>query len=1201
MKSHFPPAFLACALAIAALASLHADTFTVTTTADTGAEGTLRWAITQANANAGSSIAFTDNLGTITLTSALPDIIAATTILGGIGNTVSGNNLYRIFLIDAASSTVTISGLSLVNGRARGGNGGIGGGGGLGAGGAIYVHAGALEVSGISLQGNSAIGGNGGSKTGTVIPSVAGTSSGPVNGNFGVGGVNTQVPGFGGGGAGYAINARNNDPSGGEFGGKGGSDSNRVIGQNDYDAGGGGAGLGGAIFVEGTNGANLTYLDTVNFATNAGTTAGGAGGASFGTGSEASASGAAVGNALFLTGGTTSLSSGTVSASVGISDGANLIKTGPGTLTVLSTLTGYSGAFVTISAGTLQIGQGGALGSISASIVNNGALVLNTTIDTTIGSISGAGSLTNLTGSTLTVTGSNPGYTGTTTISGGILQIGNGSTSGSLGGDIVSNGTVVFNRSDASTYGGAISGSGGVAKLGTGNLTLNGTSTYTGGITVSAGTLTGTSSSLRGPILNNAAVVFDQATDGVTSGVISGSGSLTKMGSGVLTLSGLNTYTGTTTISDGTLLVSDTVRALNVNPALLLDATSLAATSNPVTSWADLSGSGNNATAGGGSVTLGALSTGRAALVFGNNSYFNTPLSSSGSAYTIFSVFEPTTLSGNQTIAGSSQNSALQFRVANNTLGLLSQSVAQLASSSTITNTSPTFATASITSGAQQFYLGTTAAGTGNASYTFSPGATLRIGSNAQVTESFTGKISMVLVYNSVLLPSQIEAVQSAVLAALANGTTLVQPNLATANSYLPTNTAVNITSSTAALGISGLTQTIGSLAGVPGSRVSLASGQLIVGNGTSTTFAGSIEGTGGLTKVGTGTLTLSNASTFQGSVAVNGGTLAVGNDASLGNSANSVTLNGTTLTTNAALTLPQIIQFGASGGTINTNGFNSTFGNGLGTISGAFVKSGNGILTLGGNSTTTTLSSVSVSAGSLSISSGSTLRIGNAGTSGSLGGGSVVADGALVFDRSDSFSNTVTLTGSGTLTKLGSGTATLTGVQNFSGSINITGGLTFSNPISTTSTLSGNITGGSLTKTDSGNLILSGTNSFTSITFTGGTITAGSDGALGSAPLIFNSNGRLGTTAPRTISNPITVSGIAFLDPGLTLSGPMTLGSNPVLIPAATTTGSVIVSGIISGNSGLSIGSNLGSAIILTGANTYTGATTVSSGAVLG
>ena len=98
-----------------------------------------------------------------------------------------------------------------------------------------------------------------------------------------------------------------------------------------------------------------------------------------------------------------------------------------------------------------------------------------------------------------------------------------------------------------------MSGTGSLTKLGAGTLTLSGINQYTGGTTIIAGTSRGNAGSLQGNITNNAAVLFDQAGDGTYAGAMSGTGSLTKLGAGTLTLSGINQYTGGTNVNAGTL------------------------------------------------------------------------------------------------------------------------------------------------------------------------------------------------------------------------------------------------------------------------------------------------------------------------------------------------------------------------------------------------------------------------------------------------------------------------------------------------------------------------------------------------------------------------------------------------------------------------------------------------------------------------
>src|SRR4029077_3322356 len=240
-----------------------------------------------------------------------------------------------------------------------------------------------------------------------------------------------------------------------------------------------------------------------------------------------------------------------------ISGTGSVTQVGTGTTTLTGTNT-YTGT-TTISAGTLQLGNGGTTGSIAGNIVDNSALVINRSNAVTLaGVISGTGSLTQAGTGTTILTGTNT-YTGGTTISAGTLQVGAGGTTGSVAGNIVDNSTLVFNRSNALTYAGVISGTGSLTQAGTGTTTLTGASTYTGGTTISAGTLQvgagGTTGSIVGDGLNNGVLAFNRSNALTYAGVSSGTASLTQAGTGTTTLTGASTYTGGTTISAGTLQV----------------------------------------------------------------------------------------------------------------------------------------------------------------------------------------------------------------------------------------------------------------------------------------------------------------------------------------------------------------------------------------------------------------------------------------------------------------------------------------------------------------------------------------------------------------------------------------------------------------------------------------------------------------------
>lgn len=110
-------------------------------------------------------------------------------------------------------------------------------------------------------------------------------------------------------------------------------------------------------------------------------------------------------------------------------------------------------------------------------------------------------------------------YIGTTTISAGTLQVGDGGTTGELKSSaaVSNNAALVFNRSNAYDFTGAISGTGALEQEGSDTLTLSGTSTYTGGTTVSSGTLL-----VTGQLGNTATTVKDGASIG-GDGSIAGS------------------------------------------------------------------------------------------------------------------------------------------------------------------------------------------------------------------------------------------------------------------------------------------------------------------------------------------------------------------------------------------------------------------------------------------------------------------------------------------------------------------------------------------------------------------------------------------------------------------------------------------------------------------------------------------------------
>jgi autotransporter-associated beta strand protein len=196
---------------------------------------------------------------------------------------------------------------------------------------------------------------------------------------------------------------------------------------------------------------------------------------------------------------------------------------------------------------------------VAGTITNHAQLVVNRSDDLTLaGAITGAGSLTKSGAGTLTLTASNT-YSGGTTILAGALQIGNGSTTGTITGNIANEAALIVNRTGNLNYAGIISGTGTVTKLGAGTFTISGANTYTGGTTISAGVVQvgtgGTSGSIVGDVTNNGSISFARSDVVTFAGVISGTGSLENSSTGTLKLTGANTYTGGTTISAGLVQV----------------------------------------------------------------------------------------------------------------------------------------------------------------------------------------------------------------------------------------------------------------------------------------------------------------------------------------------------------------------------------------------------------------------------------------------------------------------------------------------------------------------------------------------------------------------------------------------------------------------------------------------------------------------
>jgi autotransporter-associated beta strand protein len=161
--------------------------------------------------------------------------------------------------------------------------------------------------------------------------------------------------------------------------------------------------------------------------------------------------------------------------------------------TVLSNTVSSSTATYTgynyTSKGTQEITDASSSFPSSSTVVNNGLVILNRTTPLTIASNMEGTEEVLQVGAAVTLTGTNT-HTGNTTIDlNKSLIIGDGSNLGSITGNIINYGSLTFNRSDDSSYAGIISGSGTLTKLGDGLHTLTGLNSYTGATTITAGKL----------------------------------------------------------------------------------------------------------------------------------------------------------------------------------------------------------------------------------------------------------------------------------------------------------------------------------------------------------------------------------------------------------------------------------------------------------------------------------------------------------------------------------------------------------------------------------------------------------------------------------------------------------------------------------------------------------------------------------------
>ena len=220
-----------------------------------------------------------------------------------------------------------------------------------------------------------------------------------------------------------------------------------------------------------------------------------------------------------------------------------------GTNTLAGALTinvGGSYYLIQSDAGLLTLGgtiSSAATGSRTFTFQGSG----NLTISGTLTDGSATNSATKSGAGTLTLLGANS-YSGVTTISGGTLQVGNGGASGALGtNNVVDNAALIYNLSASVVAPNTISGSGSLAKLGSGTLTFNNANSYTGGTMLSQGNF---------QVNNNSA--FGTGAITANSGTNT---ALIQLGNGVTLTNAVSAATVNAGVGLGLIMVGDNTSA----------------------------------------------------------------------------------------------------------------------------------------------------------------------------------------------------------------------------------------------------------------------------------------------------------------------------------------------------------------------------------------------------------------------------------------------------------------------------------------------------------------------------------------------------------------------------------------------------------------------------------------------------------------
>lgn len=847
----------------------------------------------------------------------------------------------------------------------------------------------------------------------------------------------------------------------------------------------------------------------------------------------------ALANAIVLNANLTVAGDNDLSLNAPISGAGQLVKTGNGTLS-LHTANGSHSGGIALNGGTLAFDNSTALGT-GALVANGTATLKNTRFVTVQNAISVNGELTIETSDMLILAGTSSG-----TLSGSGKLIKTGADELLLFPGNTYSGALEIERGSVTTAGNNALGAPVSVKLAAGTvLNLNG-ATQIGALSGSGITNTGVASPLQ---------VGGTNADSIYAGALVGSGSVEKVGTGTLELSGNSSLNGPVTVTAGTLKVSG---ALN-NTGVAVQAGGTVSGGGMINGLLTVADNGHLAGASGRTLTAGTITltpNANVDVALGTPFTGNTPLFKSNGNLTLDGKLNITDAGGLGTgvyrlfeYSGAMTNNLLNYgplpaALIGSTLGIQLASVGEVNLVVSSPNRNVQF-----WNGASMFPSGTVQGGSG-------------VWGNASSTNwsNYDGTLSQ-------SWASQFAVFQGQTGTVTVNGERTVD-------------------------GMQFMTDGYKLESGVDGSLYAVnpyQGGRFIVrvDPNVTATLNLPVNGTGTLQKLDQGTLVLNGANGYTGGTELAGGTLVAGSDSALGTEILTAA-DGTTLDNNKAVTLTNMI---VAEGQLNLAGSNDL------TLKGNIVgsslnKNGGGTLTLAGDNyfagtmalndgklvlasnNPLGLSTLNAASGtqldsSLALSLGNTVNLaGDLNLLGSqdltlnglvngIGGLTKRGAGRLTLNGNNAFQGGVTLSGGnlnvGQDTALGEGTLTVRNAATLDSSravtlannVQLSAALTLGG--SNDLTLNGTIDGyQELIKNGAGQLTLNGENRHSGgTTINAGNLNLGNASALGTGMLNVMGNSALDTAGPMRLGNDVNVGGT------LTMAG----------------NNSLILDGLISGN----------------------------------